>query len=85
MKHDTATFRHELRPVYLEHVAKRRRMEKETADLWRTQAANAVDAMHASYLKGVDDALSRIEGMDYALRCLGYEWDDKAGRYSEIP
>lgn len=81
----TALFRHELKREYLDHVAERRRLEKWHADKCRAYAANEMDAMHATYRKGYENALSRIEGLDYALSSLGYEWDDKAGRYSEIP
>lgn len=81
----TALFRHEIKPVCLEYIAERRCFEKRHADMCRACAANAMDEMHASYLKGCNEALSRIEGIDFALSCLGYEWDDKAGRYSEIP
>lgn len=85
MKHGIALFRHGLSRAYLKHMAWRRRLEKSHADLWKSYAANEMDAMHATYLKGCSNALSRIEGMDIALGCLGYEWDDLAGRYSEIP
>jgi len=80
MDFDATTYRHELPAEYLAFMAKQKGITKDFEKLCNEKAEeNPMRRLEYHQIR--NDALLRQEGTDYALRCLGYEWNDTAKRY----